>query len=315
MKTHRWAAYGLAVGAATAAAMWLGWPVEPEQAVVTVPAVQPQADTSNTTASAAPQHPPKGAAHPSQAPENLLNATLDTLLAQAMAATYSAAEGEAAREKLRGLARQDPAVARWLMQSYDKPYHSRSRGLIVALLFEIETPEALAFAKRLASGSDPAQQRDGFALLQNMPRDWPEVRPVILQALAGHGPSDTVLLALATLKPPMASNNAPPKAERPTHAAAMVTQLQGLTRHAAPEVRAESVLLLAQWDPSGASQALWATALTDPAPRVREAALVAIAQAGATSDAVKTALRDMAHNPQESSDLRDSALQLLKTPP
>lgn len=235
------------------------------------------------------------------------------LLAQVMTATYSPAEAEAAREKLRSWAREDPAVAQWLLQSYDKPYNSGARGLIISLLLEIETPEVLAFAKRLASSNKLEQQRDGFVLLQNLPSDLPEVHAIVLQALSGNQASESVLLALAALKPPTSSgSNTPPKDTQSTYAAAVVTTLQNLTRNASPEVRVESVLQLAQWDQTGGSQEQWATALADQSPRVREAAVIAIAQSGAKSDLVKAALLRMASNPKESNDVRGNALQVLE---
>lgn len=242
-----------------------------------------------------------------------MDTALELLLAQAMTATYSQAEGEAAREKLRSLAREDRAAALWLVQSYDKPYNSRSRPLIVSLLLEIETPEVLAFSKRLASSSDPQQQRDGFVLLQNLGSDLAEVRPLVLQALSDGRRSETVLLALAALKPPATDgSHTPQTGAQSAHAAAVVTTLRDLTRNAAPEVRIESILQLARWDQTGGSQAQWANALADPSQQVREAALVAIAQSDARSDLTKAALLGMVNNPQESNDLRGNALQLLK---
>ncbi len=313
MKKSLWAMYGIGVCIATAAAVWFSTTGAPHEAVVLTQQVTPSTGNSRISGDPASQGLARGEGVSSTAVASRLNDALELLMAQVMTATYSPAEAEAAREKLRSWAREDPAVAQWLLQSYDKPYNSRSRGLIISLLLEIKTPEVLAFAKRLASSNNLEQQRDGFVLLQNLPSDLPEMRPIILQALSGNQASESVLLALAALKPPTPSGSKISQKDIPsTYAAAVVAKLQNLTRHAAPEVRTESVLQLAQWDQTGGSQEQWATALADQSPRVREAAVVAIAQSGAKSDLVKAALLRMASNPKESNDVRGNALQVLE---
>jgi hypothetical protein len=51
--------------------------------------------------------------------------------------------------------------------------------------------------------------------------------------------------------------------------------------------------------------------LADPSPRVREAAVVAVALSGAQSALLKSALLRLASNPRESNDIRGNAVQLL----
>lgn len=313
LTTRQLALVGACVCVATATAVWFSSASLPEgQVPPPVQAVVPPGAMAQAPGSDASRLAAGGEAGDSTATTPPASAALEVLLAQAMNASHSPAEGEAARDKLRKLAKEDPATARWLIQSYDKPYFSRSRSLIVALLLEIETPEVLAFSKRLASSPDVAQQRDGFVMLQHLHTELPEVRSIVLQALSAQGSTESVLMALAVLKPPApATTNSPQTDAASNQTAAVVTQLQNLTRHAAPEVRVESVLQLAQWDASGGSQPYWASALADPSPRVREAAVVAVALSGAQSALLKSALLRLASNPRESNDIRGNAVQLL----
>jgi len=238
---------------------------------------------------------------------------VDVLLAKAMRPSGKSAEGDDPRDKLRQLAKQDPAVLKQLMQGYDKEPNSQARQLIVSLLSSIEKPEVLAFSKKLALSRDMEQRRDGFAMLQNLNSDLPEVHSIILQGLSGDKSPDIIMLALAALRPPASTENAPSPANmQATEATAIVAQLQNLTSNADPAIRLQSILQLAQWDKADSSHAQWSRALADQSPQVRQAAVTAVAQSGTQSDTVKTALIGVASNPNESRDVRGNALQVLE---
>lgn len=233
---------------------------------------------------------------------------LDVLLAQAQRATSSPGESGDARDRLRKLAKDDPAVVTQLIQSYDKQANPQTRQLIVSLLSNVEKPEVLAFSKRLAASSDITQRKDGLSMLQNLGSDTSDVRAVVLQTMARDKSPDVLRMALAALRPPPEGNTAPPDAKE---AAAVVAQLQELTTNADPAIRQQSLLQLAQWDKTGSSQAQWTQALADQSPEVRQAAVTAIAQSGTQSDTVKAALMGLAGNQSERRDVRGSALQVL----
>jgi len=235
------------------------------------------------------------------------NKSLDVLFAQALRPSNSAVTGHDAREKLRKLAKEDPVVMKQLMQSYDKESNSQTRQLIVSLLSGIEKPEVLDFSKQLALSSDTAQRKDGLTMLQYLSGDVPEVRPLILQALARDKSPDIIMMALAALKPPAENNTSASK-----DAAAVVAQLQELTTNADPNIRLQSIVQLGEWDKADSSQEQWARALEDQSPQVRQAAVTAIVQSGTQSDIVKAALMNMANNQNENQDVRGNALQVLE---
>jgi len=254
-----------------------------------------------------------GAADTSKPGSPRKNVSLDILLGQALRATGAPAGGDDPRDQLRKLAQEDPAVMQQLMQSYDKESNSQVRQLIVSLLSSVEKSEVLAFSKRLALSSDMEERKDGFTMLQNRSGDSPEVRAIVLQGMSGDKAPEVIMLALAALKPPASAGNATSKTSaQPPDAAAIVAQLQKLSRNADPDIRRQSILQLAEWDRADSSQVQWTQALADQSPQVRQAAVTAIAQSGTQSDTVKAALLDMANNPDESKDVRGGALQVLE---
>ncbi|QAU33739.1 HEAT repeat domain-containing protein [Janthinobacterium sp. 17J80-10] len=312
MKTITAVLYGIGFCAAGAAAVWSVWSMStdgPADAAATV---------AQSMAAASPARPaPAGDASGLWAWGNpgtsagKIDEPVDVLLAKAMRPSSKPAEGDDPRDKLRKLAKDDPGVVKQLMASYDKESSTQARQLIVSLLSSVEKPEILAFSKRLATSRDMAQRKDGFVMLQNLSGDAPDIHPIILQALYGDKSPDVIMLALAALKPP-ADNNPSQPGMHARDAAAIVAQLQHLTRNADPNIRLQSILQLAQWDKADSSQAQWSQALADQSPQVRQAAVTAVAQSGTQSDAVKAALIGMANNPNESRDVRGNALQVLE---
>jgi hypothetical protein len=205
-------------------------------------------------------------------------------------------------EKLRQLAQSDPTVLRNLIQSYDSEPDQGKRETLKAIISSVDKPEVLAFMTRLATSNDVGRRQEGFALLQNAP-DSPQVRSVLKQALANEQTPAVLVQAILALKP---------AAVDPAEADAIVGQLRGLTQHADPAVRSQSMLQLGQWDKNGVGQDRYAQGLSDPAPQVRQAAIFAIAQSGVRSDSVKAGLIGVINSPNESREVKGSALQALE---
>lgn len=247
--------------------------------------------------------------------ETRTNPQLDLLLAQALTPSAKQVGEQDARDKLRKLIKEDPLILRQLVARYDQETNINARQLIVSLLSTVEKPEVLAFSKRLATSANLAQRQDGLGMLQNLSVDVPELHPIFLQILANEKTPALILLTLGALKPPIAVAPNASKESRSNDAAqqaAIVSQLQNLSKNADPEIRLQSILQLAQWDKSDSSQYVWSQALTDSSLPVRQAALLGIAQSGTQSNKVKAALIDLAGDLNEHPDLRGSALQVLE---
>ncbi len=126
---------------------------------------------------------------------------------------------------------------------------------------------------------------------------------LLKQALATEQSPEVLVQALQALKA---------GAAEPEEAAQIVAQLKTLTQHADAAVRRHSIMQLGQWDKKGEGADVLAQALADRSTEVRQAAIFAIAQNGVRTDAIKAALLALMSNPQESRDIRGSALQALE---
>lgn len=270
-----------AVGFATA---WhfIASDTPPEQAAATsnaaVPAAANQfADIWNKTGTA-PQP------SPSSAPQVRSNATID-------------------EQKMRELALSDPTYLRNLIQRYGTEEKPDMKEAIKSVLATIPTPEVQAFFARMATSNDPLQRKEGYAMLQQMAPDSPELRAVLKQALATEQSPDVLTQAIAALQPAMVD---------PAESDAIVSQLRNLSQHQDPTVRSQSIHQLAQWDKKGAAQDRLIQALGDSAPEVRQAAIFAAAQSAPRSESLKAALLGMIANPNETREIKGSALQVLE---
>lgn len=208
-----------------------------------------------------------------------------------------------AESLLRQQAEADPAVLRGLLHRFTGEQNPATRQSMKSVLSSIRHPEVIAFASQLASSGDPALRREGLEMLQHLAPDTPEVRKLLSRTLGTEQSPDILLPTLAALNP---------AAVPPAEAETLLRNLQQLARHPHPTVRSQSLLQLAQWDKTGSTQTTLTQALADSSPEVRQAAVFALAQSNTRSDSSKTALLQLASNPQEASALRGSALQALE---
>ena len=321
MKSVIVALCGAGICASVAAGVWLGRDDPAGSATSTAQQTTAKVNAENTASASHASslwnwgNPGTGKAMPPAAGKTAgtANKELDLLVARALRPAASV-NGEDPREQLRKLAQDDPAVMKQLMQSYEKGSSAHVRQLVVAMLSGVDKPEVLTFAKRLASSDDIAQRKDGFMMLQNVSGDPSEVHSVILQVLTAEKTPELIMMALGALRPPAAGDNNTSEAVAQTkNAAAIVAQLQNLTTNIDPNIRIQSIMQLAQWDKAGTSQEQWSQALADQSPRVRQAAVTAVAQSGTRSDIVKAALLNLAGNHEESKDIRGNALQVLES--
>lgn len=227
------------------------------------------------------------------------NAGVDELWARALAPQ----DGYDAEDRLRKLAQSNPVALRSLLQRYDSTQAAPARDLLKSILSTVQAPDVVAFSTRLAASSNAAERKFGFEMLQSVAPDSPEVRSIARRTLATEQSPEVLVQALAALKA---------GATEPEESDQIVAQLKSLAQHADASVRSQSIAQLAQWDKKGEGAERLSQALADPAPEVRQAAIFAIAQSGVRSETVKAALMGLMNNPQESREVRGSALQVLE---
>lgn len=227
------------------------------------------------------------------------NASVDQLWAMALAPQ----DGYDAEDRLRKLAQTNPVALRTLLQRYDSAQTPQARELLKSILSTVQAPDVIAFSTRLANSSNAAERKYGFEMLQSVAPDSPEVRSIARRALASEQSPEVLVQALAALKS---------GAAEPEESDQVVAQLKSLSQHADAAVRSQSIAQLGQWDKKGEGAERLTQALADSAPDVRQAAIFAIAQTGVKSESVKAALMALMNNPQESKEVRGSAVQVLE---
>ena len=292
------------VGASFALGFGLAWLLKPEpvdaQAVpvaLATPAREAELPRFGDAAAAPPRSPTaSGSVLPA-------SASVDDLWTRALAPQGLQQSGYDAEDRLRKLAQADPTALRKLLQRYDSDRTQQGRDLLKSILSTVQTPDAIAFSTRLAGSMNLAERKYGFELLQSLAPDAPETRSLVKRTLATEQSPEVLVQALGALRSAVGD---------PEETQHMVTQLTTLAQHADPAVRSASITQLAQWDKKGEGASQLGQALSDSAPAVRQAAVFAIAQSGSRSDAHKAALMALVNNPQESRDLRGSAMQVLE---
>ncbi len=231
------------------------------------------------------------------------NASVDELWARALLPQDRQEHGYDAEDRLRKLAQADPVALRSLLNRYSGAQTPQERALLKSVLATVPAPEVIAFSTRLAGSTNLDERKYGFELLQSVAPDAPETRSLVKRTLASEQAPEVLVQALATLQSSVAE---------PEESRMMVAQLKTLAQHADPAVRSVSIQQLGQWDKHGDGADQLAQALTDRAPEVRHAAIFAIAQSSVRSETAKAALMGLVNNPQESKDVRGSALQALE---
>ncbi len=263
---------------------------------------------STVAAVAAPAAAPRTApASPTQwtrtgvvaAPTLPAHASVDQLWTMALAPQ----DGYDAEDRLRKLAQSNPVALRSLLQRYDSASTPHARELLKSILSTVQAPDVIAFSTRLANSSNAAERKYGFEMLQSVAPDSSEVRSIARRTLATEHAPEVLVQAMVALKS---------GAAEPEEADQIVAQLKTMSLHADPAVRSAGIVQLGQWDKKGEAAERLSQALADPAPAVRQAAIFAIAQNGARSETIKVALMGLLNNPQESKEVRGSALQVLE---
>lgn len=298
---------GLIASVAASFALGFGaaWYLKPEPAPAPEVAVAPQTAPGSPAAGAGGfGNAWTGPAAARAAPAALAgNPGVDQLWALALVPQGQQAAGYDAEDRLRKLAQTDPTALRKLLARFETDKTPQARDLLKSILSTVQTPEVIAFASRLGGSMNVAERQYGLELLQGLAPDSPETRSLVRRTLASEQSPEVLVQALATLQP---------AAVDPEESDQIVAQLKTLSQHADPAVRSQSIAQLGQWDRSGQGAERLLQALADPAPQVRQAAVFSIAQNGGKSDSVKTALMALVNNPQESRDIKGSAIQVLE---
>ncbi len=169
---------------------------------------------------------------------------------------------------------------------------------IVTLLASPNSPQGLPVARQLLSDRDPALRETGIDILTGHSLTDPEVHALALQTLHTEQDSQVLVHLLGKLDAPI---------DLYGKDAEMLGALHGLLASRSPDVRAQSMLQLLQWDEFGNLEGFVYQSLNDSSPAVRLSAATVIGLIDTRSETLKSALITLRDNPQESPDLRETA--------
>ncbi len=199
--------------------------------------------------------------------------------------------------------RASDADLRELMRRYAAETELDKRGALLAILQANPNEEVKAFALALAASRDAAARQEGLELLKAFPLDDAKVRGFLVGQIDQEQDPAMLTKLVDMLSPTMVATE---------DAAPLVAQLARLREHPDPEVRAASILQSSQWDRGGDLENTLHSAMLDPDPRVRQAAIGGISAERVRSDRLKDMLLAIASDPKTGAEERNRAIFALE---
>lgn len=199
--------------------------------------------------------------------------------------------------------RASDADLRELMRRYALETELDKRGALLAILQANPNEEVKAFALELAASRDAATRQAGLDLLKIFPLDDAKVRGFLVGQIDQEQDPAMLTKLVDMLSPTMVATE---------DAAPLVAQLARLREHPDPEVRAASILQSSQWDRGGDLEHTLHSAMLDPDPRVRQAAIGGISAERVRSDRLKDMLLAIASDPKTGAEERNRAIFALE---
>lgn len=199
--------------------------------------------------------------------------------------------------------RTSDADLRELMRRYAVETELDKRGALLAILQANPNEEVKAFALALAASRDAAARQEGLELLKAFPLDDAKVRGFLVGQIDQEQDPAMLTKLVDMLSPTMVATE---------DAAPLVAQLARLREHPDPEVRAASILQSSQWDRGGDLENTLHSAMLDPDPRVRQAAIGGISAERVRSDRLKDMLLAIASDPKTGAEERNRAIFALE---
>ncbi len=243
-------------------------------------------------------------ARPAIPPEELAAAiALAALLADTTVARELDPHEPATFTEMFEKAKADPVSRRELLDRYRNAPPGDAKQMLRGVLLSLRTPDVYDLFIDLADDDDPERRRDAFEVLRIAERKVPEVRQVVMRALATEQDAEILSNAIGAMRPGIASAS---------ESAAVMEQLRKFAEHSDPQVRAQSVRGLVDWDKSGESIGVLQRALADEALEVRGAAVYSILENRVRSEELKQMLMRIANAPEESPGLRTNAVIALE---
>lgn len=242
------------------------------------------------------------AAAPSVAEPGTLNQALGKLTQQMKAG--GSGDLSASISRLINGAQSDPVLRSDIIRRYRGERDEAALGALAAVISSFPPQEIRDMTLQLAQG-DASQRASAFRLLAASPGSSAVGLPIIQQALNTEQDAHVLSQAVSAL-------GSQPSLD-PVQTQAALARLNALAENPDPDVRSESLRVLAQWDKTGAvAEPQLYKALSADNPEVRAEAVNAVGGSALRSDRMKAALLSIVGNNAESPDARVAALQALE---
>ena len=211
--------------------------------------------------------------------------------------------------ELRRLLRTDPALRLQLAEEFRYNTNPERAKQLAALLGLYNDPEIVQIAIELAYSGDPESQRAGLDLLSRLQPHNDAARDAAINLLSSESDSTMLVATMNVLATP--SRTATPEQQQ-----LLADNLDNLSNHQDPKIRAHSIALMGRWDKnSDVSKAALTRGLTDTDPNVRSRATYAINNVQAPDENMINGLLAIAENATEKQTTRYAALDALSKMP
>jgi hypothetical protein len=209
-----------------------------------------------------------------------------------------------ALSKLTSSARSDPTIRSKIIERYKSERDPAALSAFATVISTFSPQEIQGAVMQLAQG-DASQRANAFRLLAVSPLLAASSQAIIQQALNTERDVNVLSQAVSALGSRFPLD--------PAQSQTTLARLSALAEHSDPNVRSESLRVLAQWDKKGdLAESEVYKVLTSGDPERRTEAINVVGSSGLKSDRVKTALLNIIGNDSESSYARISALSALE---
>ena len=205
--------------------------------------------------------------------------------------------------------RQDPTLLTDILAEYRYNADPERAKRLAALIANLSSPQILATATELAYSSDPVSKRNGLELLSRIQPHNSEARDISIELLGVESDPDFLVATMNVLATPAADADT-------SQRQLLLDNINLLSTHQEPSVRAHSIALLGRWAKNNPDVATTlVTGLSDDSSHVRARAATALRGISNPDTATITSLLYVLENPNEIKTTRQTAMLALQQMP
>ena len=212
-------------------------------------------------------------------------------------------------QNLESMIRRDPTLLTDILAEYRYNTDPERAKRLAALIANLRDPQILATATELAYSSDPASKRNGLELLSRIQPHNSEARDISIELLSVESDPDFLVATMNVLATPAANADSSQKQ-------LLLDNMNLLSTHQEPSVRAHSIALLGRWAKNNPDiTTTLVTGLSDESSHVRARAATALRGIVDPDQQTIASLLNVLENPDELKTTRQTAMLALQQMP